>query len=241
MIEIRGLVKKFGSFTALDNINFKVQKGEIVTLLGPNGAGKSTLMRCICGCLLPDAGEILIKGKKLREDLLFCLEKIGYMPENTPLYPEMSVAEYLRFTGKVFQMSDDDFKKNLSLMIEKLDLSSVMNKKISTLSKGYRRRTGVAGAMIHRPEILILDEPTEGLDPNQKQALREFLKEYSLHSPVIISTHLLEEAENLSSRVLILNNGKLIRDTDFKDLKKQAPRGNLNQLFYELTNGGKNV
>lgn len=235
MIEIKSLTKKFGSFKALDNVSFSAQEGEIITLLGPNGAGKSTLMRCLCGYYLPDGGEINVEGEKLNENLLSSLRKFGYMPENTPLYNEMKVLEYLRFVGGIYKMSAENFADRLDLVVKKLDLSSVLKQKIGTLSKGYRRRVGIASVILHQPKILVLDEPTEGLDPNQKVTLRAFLKEYASTALVIISTHLLEEADALSSRVLIMNHGVLIRDTTINALKNEALNGDLSQLFYRLT------
>lgn len=240
MIETRNLSKKFGDFTALDDINFQAECGEIITLLGPNGAGKSTLMRCLCGYWKPDNGSVLIDGKNLGKNLLPSLQKIGYMPENTPLYTEMKVLEYLQFTAGIYNISAKDFAKNLKFVSEKLELNTVLAQKIGTLSKGFRRRVGIAAVILHQPSVLILDEPTEGLDPNQKIVLRRFLKEYAEKALVLISTHLLEEAEALASRVLLLNHGRLIKDTSVSSLKEEAENGDLSQLFYNLTIGGGN-
>ena len=243
MLEVKNLVKKFGDFTALDNINFSAEVGEIITLLGPKGDGKSTLIRCICGYLKQSNGNVYINQNTLEDNFEKYLSEIGYMPENTPLYGEMKVYEYLQFIAGIYKMNKDEFSKNFQLVVEKLEISSVLKQKISTLSKGYRRRVGIAAAILHRPAILILDEPTEGLDPNQKITLRNFLIEYSKTHLVFISTHLLEEAESLSSRVLILNHGKLIKDTTAKEMKKEARDKSLSELFYKLTNpdGAKNV
>lgn len=238
MIETRNLSKKFGSFTALDNVSFKAGKGEIITLLGPNGAGKTTLMRCLCGYWRPDGGSVFVDDKDLSENLLPSLRKIGYMPENTPLYPEMKVFEYLQFVAGIYGLKGQEFDENLLLVRDRLELDSVMRQKTGTLSKGFRRRVGIAGVMVHRPPVLILDEPTEGLDPNQKMTLRRFLKEYAENALVLISTHLLEEAEALSSRVLLLNRGRLIKDASVSELKAEAADGDLNRLFYNLTNNG---
>ncbi len=242
MIEVVNLSKKFGDFTALDNINFNAREGEIITLLGPNGAGKSTLMRCLCGFYLPDGGSVKINGQNVQENLSEILKTLGYMPENTPLYPEMTVFEYMRFISGVYKMRPDEFKTSLEEMVKQLDLSSVLGQKIATLSKGYKRRVGVAAVMLHKPSFLILDEPTEGLDPNQKIALRNYLKGYAKHALVLISTHLLEEAEALSSRILLLNHGRLIEDTNVQKFKQKAPDESLAELFYNLTNDdeGKN-
>lgn len=236
MIEVTNLSKKFGNFTALDNINFKAQKGEIITLLGPNGAGKSTLMRCLCGFYVPDAGRVKIDGVNVDGKQAKVLTKLGYMPENTPLYLEMKVIEYLRFIADVYGLSATKFAQNLDEVVEKLDLKSVLEQKIATLSKGFTRRVGVAAVMLHKPHFLVLDEPTEGLDPNQKIVLRKYLTEYAKEAMVLISTHLLEEAEALSTRVLLLNHGKLIADTTVTEMKRKAPDKNLSELFYNLTN-----
>ena len=236
MIEVINLTKKFGDFTALDNVSFKAKKGEIITLLGPNGAGKSTLMRCMCGFLVPDCGCIKINNQNVQEKLSEILKSVGYMPENTPLYSEMKVVEYMQFVADVYGMKQDDFEKNLLEVVEKLDLQSVLKQKIATLSKGYTRRVGVAAVMLHKPSFLVLDEPTEGLDPNQKIALRKYLKEYAKKSLVLISTHLLEEAEALKSRIVLLNHGKLIADTSVDEMKNKSPDKSLSELFYDLTN-----
>ncbi|MDO4184629.1 MAG: ABC transporter ATP-binding protein [Rhodospirillales bacterium] len=236
MIEVTNLSKKFGDFTALDNINFKAKKGEIITLLGPNGAGKSTLMRCLCGFYVPDAGRVKIDGVNVDGKQAKVLTKLGYMPENIPLYLEMKVIEYLRFIADVYGLSATKFAQNLDEVVEKLDLKSVLEQKIATLSKGFTRRVGVAAVMLHKPHFLVLDEPTEGLDPNQKIVLRKYLTEYAKEAMVLISTHLLEEAEALSTRVLLLNHGKLIADTTVTEMKRKAPDKNLSELFYNLTN-----
>ena len=241
MIEVCNLTKKFATITALDNVSFKAEKGDIITLLGPNGAGKTTLIRCLCGYLTLDSGNIIINGAELGNNLILALQNIGYMPENTPLYNEMKVYEYLQFVAGIYRLPPEKFQQNLAKVISELDIQNVINQKIATLSKGYRRRVGVAAVMIHEPQILILDEPTEGLDPNQKIALRRYLKEYSRQALVIISTHLLEEADALASRVIVLNHGKIVSDTTVAKFKKEAPKGNLAQLFYNLTNGDANV
>lgn len=238
MIEVSNLSKSFDLKNVLKDISFKAKTGEIITLLGPNGAGKTTLMRCMCGYLPIDRGNITIDNLPLNENLVQCLSKVGYMPENTPLYPEMTVLEYMRFIAEIYQMPKDIFDERMTYLQEKLSLDEVMFNKMSTLSKGFRRRVGVGAAILHNPQILILDEPTEGLDPNQKIVLRKFLRDYAKKALVIISTHLLEETEALSSRVIILNNGRLIKDSSFANLKKEAPKGELSKLFYQLTKEG---
>lgn len=236
MIEVVNLSKKFGSFTALDNVSFSAKEGEIITLLGPNGAGKSTLMRCLCGFYVPDGGSVSINGKNVQDKLSEILKTVGYMPENTPLYPEMTVFEYMQFIAGIYKIQANEFKKNLEEVVKCFDLSAVLGQKIAILSKGYKRRVGVAAVILHKPSFLVLDEPTEGLDPNQKIALRDYLKKCAKHALVLISTHLLEEAEALSSRILLLNHGRLIEDTSIQKFKQMAPDESLSELFYSLTN-----
>lgn len=237
MIEVKNITKNFSDIKALDDISFNINKGELVSLLGPNGAGKSTIIRILCGYLQPDRGEVLINGKNLNDNLIVSLKLIGYMPEAIPLYPEMKVFEYLQFIASVYGLAKSEFVANLQDVTRKLDISAVMKQKIQTLSKGFKRRVGLAAVILHQPKILILDEPTEGLDPNQKITIRKFLKEYARNNLVLVSTHLLEEAEAISSRVLVLNNGKLIEDTTIKELKMKAEDKNLSEIFYQITKG----
>lgn len=235
MIVAKNLSKTFNNIKAIDNINFCINKGEVVALLGPNGAGKTTLMRLLTGYLQPDRGEAVIYGMDIAENRVDALKKIGYVPENAPLYPEMTVFEYLRFAAGLRGIAKDDFLINLAEVSSQLKLSSVLNQKIETLSKGFKHRTAVAGALIHKPRMLILDEPTEGLDPNQKFDMRSFIRRYGEKNIVIISTHIMEEVENVASRVLLLNNGKLIRDTTPISLKNLYPENNIAETFRRIT------
>ncbi len=235
MIEVNGLVKTFGRRQVLKNIAFSARSGELITLLGPNGAGKTTLLRIICGYMAPDAGSVTVDGRAYGSNRLEILRHIGYMPENTPLYPEMTVGEYLRFIGGVFKMRAGDFAESLGQITEELGIKDVLGQKIQTLSKGYKRRAGIASVLIHRPRLAVLDEPTEGLDPNQKIEVRRFLRRYAENNLVLISTHLLEEAEALSSRVLLLSGGRLKLDAPVDDLRKHSADGTLADAFYRLT------
>lgn len=235
MIVAKNLSKSFGQIKAVEDINFCIKKGEVVALLGPNGAGKTTLMRLLTGYLLPDSGEISIYGQDIAEKRVPVLKKIGYVPENAPLYPEMTVFEYLHFAASLRGLSKDDLLINLSEIASKLKLADVLNQRIETLSKGYRHRTAVAGALIHKPRILILDEPTEGLDPNQKIEMRTFIRNYGQKNIVIVSTHIMEEVENIATRILLLNKGKLISDSTPQSLMNLHPQKDMSEVFRFMT------
>lgn len=192
----------------------------MVALLGPNGAGKTTLMRLMTGFYEPDCGAVELNGYDVNRKRLEALSRVAYVPESGALYPEMTVYEYLRFMAGLRRISHQDFVDNLVSLSKQLELDEVINRKCETLSKGYKRRVGIAGALLHRPKILILDEPTEGLDPNQKFSIRSFIKQYGERNIVIISTHIMEEVEAMANRVILLHRGKLIRDTTPQELKK---------------------
>lgn len=239
MIEIRGLMKKFGRREVLKGIGFSAGAGEPITLLGPNGAGKTTLMRVICGYLAPDAGSVRICGLSYEHDRAGILRQLGYMPENTPLYQEMTVFEYLRFVAGIFKMTERDFAAGVKETAVGLGIEPVLGEKIKNLSKGYRRRAGIVSALLHRPRLAVLDEPTEGLDPNQKIVVRRFLKDYAKDNLVLISTHLLEEAEALKSRVLLLSEGKIRLDAPVEKLRSCSADGTLADAFARLTAGAE--
>lgn len=239
MIEIRGLMKKFGRREVLKGIGFSAGAGEPITLLGPNGAGKTTLMRVICGYLAPDAGSVRICGLSYENDRAGILRQLGYMPENTPLYQEMTVFEYLRFVAGIFKMTERDFAAGVKETAVGLGIEPVLGEKIKNLSKGYRRRVGIVSALLHRPRLAVLDEPTEGLDPNQKIVVRRFLKDYAKDNLVLISTHLLEEAEALKSRVLLLSEGKIRLDAPVEKLRSCSADGTLADAFARLTAGAE--
>ena len=213
MIVAKNISKAFDKRKALDNLNFCLNKGDIVSLLGPNGAGKTTLLRILTGYLTPNSGTVEIYGHNPQQERVAVLSKIGYVPENAPLYPEMTVFEYLHFAAALRGLTKDDLLINLAEAASQMKLAEVLNQRIETLSKGFRHRTAVAGALIHKPRILILDEPTEGLDPNQKFEMRAFIRRYGEKNIVIVSTHIMEEVENIASRILLMNKGKLISDT----------------------------
>lgn len=235
MIVVKKLCKDYGSIKAVDNVNFCISKGEVVSLLGPNGAGKTTLMRLLTGYVEPTSGEVDIFGQSIQQHRLNCLKKIGYVPEGGFLYNEMSVFEFLKFSAELRNLKGAEFTNNLQEMVTSLDLSGVINQKIESLSKGFKRRVGIAAALIHKPEMLILDEPTEGLDPGQKFSIRSFIKNYGKNNIIIVSTHIMEEVEALSNRVILLNHGKLVKDTTPDELKMLFPENNIETAFLKIT------
>jgi len=238
MIEVSGLTKRFGHITAVDNISFKVAKGEVVGFLGPNGAGKSTTMRVLT-CYLPaDEGRCTVAGFDVLTESVEVRKRIGYLPENTPLYSEMSVEGFLRYIAEVRGIKGEDQKRKIDQMIQVCGIEPVVKMDISELSRGFRQRVGLAQAMIHDPEILIMDEPTSGLDPNQIIEIRELIKKLGKEKTVIISTHILSEAEATCSRMIIIDKGKLIADGSLEDVARLASGANVHRI---KARGDKNV
>ena len=235
MITVKNLCKDFNNIKALNNINFTVRRGEIVALLGPNGAGKSTLMRLLSGYIDPTAGEIEIFKQKYDSNRRQILSELGYVPESAPLYGEMTVFEFLKFMAAARGLSSAETGKRIAELTRQFELNNVLTQKCETLSKGFKRRVAVAGTLTSSPRILILDEPTEGLDPNQKFVLRQFLKNYARKNIVIISTHIMEEVTALASRVLLLNRGKLVKDTTAALLSELSPDNSLETAFRRIT------
>jgi len=223
-ISVTNITKHFGSQKALDNVNFNISKGEIVGFLGPNGAGKSTLMKILTGYISADEGEAEISGMELKDQVSSIQQQIGYLPEHNPLYTEMYVREYLRFCASVYNIE----KKRVEEVVELTGLTPEANKKIEQLSKGYRQRVGLAAALLHNPEVLILDEPTTGLDPNQLLEIRTLIKNIGKDQPdgkpgktVFLSTHIMQEVEAICDRVIIINKGKIVADKKLKDLRDE--------------------
>lgn len=235
MLIVKNISKSFGKLKAVDNVSFFLQKGEITALLGPNGAGKTTLLRLLSGYYSPDQGEISIENFKFEDNRLKALESFAYVPENGSLYPEMSVSEYIRFMADIHQLQEIDFVDNLASLVQELQLGTVINQRCDTLSKGFKRRVALAGALVHRPQVLLLDEPTEGLDPNQKFMIRDFLKNYGRQHTVLISTHIMEDVEAFADRILLLNHGKLICDTTPVGLKSLTPTNDIESAFRAIT------
>jgi len=231
LIEAKNLKKSFGDFVAVDNINLTVERGEVVGFLGPNGAGKSTTMKMLTGFLEPDGGEIFIEGIDLKSKPLEAKKSIGYLPEGAPSYSDMEVSEFLSFVGKMRGLNNNgSLNTRLSDMAEQINLKEVWHKPIETLSKGFKRRVGIAQALIHDPDILILDEPTDGLDPNQKYEMRDLIKKISTNKAIVISTHILEEVEAVCSRTVIIANWQLLANETPDNLGKQFNKKNMFSL-----------
>lgn len=209
MIKVEKLTKRFGGFTAVNGIDFEVQKGEIVGFLGPNGAGKSTTMRMLSGFLPPTSGKAEVAGFDVFSDSLHAREHIGYMPENVPLYTDMRVNEFLRYRAALKGVPGRRLRERVGDVLELCGLKDVEKKLIGNLSKGYRQRVGLADAMSHEPDLLILDEPTIGLDPNQIRLVRDLIRNLRRHHTILLSTHILPEVEMLCSRVIIINKGRI--------------------------------
>ena len=210
MIKVDGLTKRYARTVAVDDISFEVEKGQIVGFLGPNGAGKTTTMRVLTCFLPPTSGTASVGGFDVLENPMEVKKRIGYLPETPPLYPEMEVAEYLDFTGRLKGIATGDLKRRVDEVTERCAIGDVRNKLIGKLSKGYRQRVGLAQAIIHNPDVLILDEPTSGLDPKQIIEIRELLKSLAGAHTIILSTHILSEVEHSCERVIIINQGKLV-------------------------------
>ena len=222
MIEVINLSKNFGKIKAVDHISFTVEKGEILGFLGPNGAGKSTSMRMITGFIPPSAGTARIGGYDITEASISAREKIGYLPENAPVYPEMTVSSYLNFCAEIRGFSASERKKRVFDTIAKCYLKKVEYQTIGTLSKGYRQRVCFAQSILHDPEYLIFDEPTDGLDPNQKHEVRQMIREMSRTKAILLSTHILDEVEAVCTRIIIIANGCIVADDLPANLKKRS-------------------
>lgn len=217
-IEVRNLVKKFGNQTAVNQISFSVQKGEITGFLGPNGAGKSTTMKMITGYWQPDAGSVQLCGMDVAQNTLAVQEKIGYLPESNPLYPDLYVREYLGFIADLHRLKNK--KQAIDHVMDEVGLSVQSHKKIGQLSKGYQQRVGLAAALIHDPEVLILDEPTSGLDPNQIAEIRQVIRRLGKEKTILFSSHIMQEVEAVCDRVIIIHQGKLMANDTLAHLKQ---------------------
>lgn len=228
-LQIINLTKKFGEQTALNNINISIDKNEIIGLLGPNGAGKSTLMKSIVGALKIDEGEIIFNGQNISEHAIESKKKIGFLPENNPLYLEMYIKEYLQFVANIHKISE----ARVDEVIQLVGITPEKSKKIGQLSKGYKQRVGLAQAIIHQPDLLILDEPTNGLDPNQIIEIRNVVKEIGQQKTVLLSTHIMQEVEALCSRVILIHQGNILQDCSIDEFKGRFD--NLEEAFASYT------
>lgn len=234
-IKIRNLCKCFGDITAVNNISFETHRGEIIALLGPNGAGKSTLMNMVSGYLAPSSGEIFIMGKNIKTDVIFAKSSIGFLSEGSPLYPDMSVYSFLNYMAELRGLYGKNKKQALEQALQNAKIENIIRQKIENLSKGYRRRVGFAQSILNNPPILLLDEPTDGLDPNQKHHMRNLISRLGKNKTIIISTHLLEEAETIANRIILINQGQIMADGTLKDILKQTHSRTLDSTFKKLT------
>jgi len=236
-IIVENLTKKYGNQKAVNDISFEIHTGEVVGFLGPNGAGKSTTMKMITCFMAPTAGDITLDGVSIHDDPEGIKKRIGYLPENNPLYMDMPIVEYLRFTAEIQGVPKSEIAGRIGEMISWCGLDREKHKNISELSKGYRQRVGLAQAMIHDPDVLILDEPTTGLDPNQIVEIRKLIKELGKHKTVILSSHILSEVEATCDRILIINNGRIVADGTSDTLRHQAQGQELLTVSIEAAEG----
>ena len=226
MVDIQNLRKTFGAIVAVDGVSFHVDKGEVLGFLGPNGAGKSTTMKMITGFLTPTSGTVRVCGHDIQDEALEAKKRIGYLPEGAPAYQDMTPTSFLTFIGQMRGLGGDELKRTVSDTIEKVNLQSVTHQSIDTLSKGFKRRVGLAQAILHDPEVLVLDEPTDGLDPNQKHEVRTLIRAMAQEKAIILSTHILEEVHAVCSRAMIIAKGKVVTDGTPAELEAKAPTHN---------------
>ena len=230
-LEVININKSYDGLKALNNISFKLKKGEIVGFLGPNGAGKSTLMKIITSFINQDSGEVIISSINKDVDTILTKSKIGYLSENNPLYNDMKVVEYLNFISQLYKLKNS--KKRILLVSKQIGLEKVMNQEINSLSKGFKQRVGIAAALVHDPEILLLDEPTTGLDPNQLVEIRQLIKEIGKKKIILLSTHIMQEIPKICNRVIVINNGNIVDD---KSLNSNGEKIiDFDEYFYSLT------
>ncbi|GAA4198199.1 hypothetical protein GCM10022289_06590 [Pedobacter jeongneungensis] len=232
-ISVKNLSKHYGQQKAVDSISFEAKPGRILGFLGPNGAGKSTTMRMLTGYLAPTSGEAEISGKNITTQALEAKKHIGYLPENTPLYADMYVKEFLSFVGQTYKI--ENLTVRIDEVVKMVGLTPEQHKKIGMLSKGYRQRVGLAQAIIHNPEVLILDEPTSGLDPNQLVDIRQLIKTLGVAKTVVISTHIMQEVEAICEDIIIISKGKIVANNSLEGLKKAHQQQSLEDIFRKLT------
>src|SRR3954463_11056613 len=236
MIEAQGLCKQYGSFLAIRDVTFSIPAGQVVAFLGPNGAGKSTTMKILTGYLAPSAGTARIAGMDAARDRVRAAERLGYLPENGPLYPEMTPIALLRFFGRARGLTGARLAARIDDVIHRCALETVVEKSIRKLSKGYRQRVGMAQVLLHEPDVLIMDEPTTGLDPNQIRQVRQTIREMAANRTILLSTHILQEVEAVADRVILINRGRVVFDGTPSGMQGEHPT--LDAAFQALTEGG---
>jgi ABC-2 type transport system ATP-binding protein len=235
LIEIERLSKRFGTFTAVDDVSFSVARGEVLGFLGPNGAGKSTTMKMLAGFVTPTAGTARICGHDVGADSLAARRMLGFLPEGAPTYPEMTVLGFLQFVARIRGYRGRELDERVARSIGMTTLSSVRLQPVETLSKGFKRRVGLAQALLHDPPVLVLDEPTDGLDPNQKHEVRTLIAQMAPQKAIVISTHILEEVEAVCSRAIIIAAGRVVADATPAELARRHPSGKLDDVFRDIT------
>ena len=235
LIEIEHLTKRFGHLTAVDDVSFSVARGEVLGFLGPNGAGKSTTMRMLAGFMPPTSGTARICGHDVQTDGIAARRMLGFLPEGAPTYPDMTVEGFLRFVAKVRGYNRGELDEHVGKVVGLTHLDLVLAQPIETLSKGFKRRVGLAQALLHDPPVLVLDEPTDGLDPNQKREVRALIREMRRHKAIVISTHILEEVDAVCTRAIIIAAGRVVADETPGELQARHPSGRLEDVFHQLT------
>jgi ABC-2 type transport system ATP-binding protein len=233
LIEIERLTKRFGAFTAVDDVSFQVAKGEVLGFLGPNGAGKSTTMKMLAGFVTPTAGTARICGEDVVDSPVGAKRRLGYLPEGAPTYPEMTVEAFLRFAARIRGYRGTELRDRVAHAMRLTTLEGVRLQPIETLSKGFKRRVGLAQSLLHDPPVLVLDEPTDGLDPNQKHEVRKLIAQMAPEKAIIISTHILEEVSAICTRAIVIARGRVLADATPYDLARRGP--SLDAVFRELT------
>ena len=236
MIDIKNLSKSFGPLKAVDGITFSVARGEVLGFLGPNGAGKSTTMKMAAGFLTPTGGTVSICGHDVQADPIGAKSKLGYLPEGAPAYPDMVPAAFLDFIADIRGLTREAKQERIAEVVRLVHIEGVMHQRIETLSKGFKRRVGLAQAILHDPEVLVLDEPTDGLDPNQKHEVRTLIRQMARNKAIVLSTHILEEVEAVCTRAIIIARGRILFDGSPADLQKEGP---LDEVFRRITTGDR--
>ena len=235
LIEIAGLTKRFGSFTAVDDVSFRLDKGEVLGFLGPNGAGKTTTMRMLAGFVAPTAGTAAIAGHDVVAEPVAARRHLGFLPEGAPTYPEMTVLGFLRFVARIRGYAGAALARRVAEAVALTQLETVRLQTVETLSKGFKRRVGLAQALLHNPPVLVLDEPTDGLDPNQKHEVRTLIRRMAPDKAIVISTHLLEEVDAVCTRAIIIAAGRVVADDTPAGLAARDPKGRLEEVFRAIT------